>query len=274
MAKHSSAHWEQLFTHGVETHALLHPSEVQNYRTKTIRAGSYMEVEAYPIWNTANTVRAARAAATRETQRNLNDRNAKRRITRLINANFTPKDICVHLTYATGELPDEQGARRDIRNYIKRIRTLRRRLGLPELRYIYVIEFEDGEGTAVRVHHHVIMSGMDRDLAERTWKKGRANADRLQPDETGFAAIAHYITKTRHCAKRWAGSRNLKEPIVTTSDSRLSRRRVARLAADCSIAAKEIFENICKGYVFTDCVVRVSELVAGAWIYARLRKRE
>ena len=67
---------------------------------------------------------------------------------------------------------------------------------MDDLKYIYVIEFENGEGRKkTRVHHHVIMSGMNRDAAERLWTNGWANTRRLQPDEYGLEAPARYIVK-------------------------------------------------------------------------------
>ena len=43
------------------------------------------------------------------------------------------------------------------------------------MKYAYVIEFGGKDGRRKRVHHHVIMSGMDRDKAEALWN-GRGYA--------------------------------------------------------------------------------------------------
>lgn len=51
---------------------------VFRYRTRTIKAGNVLEVEIFPIWNTQNEVREAKKHTTREAQKNLNDKNAKR----------------------------------------------------------------------------------------------------------------------------------------------------------------------------------------------------
>ena len=159
---------------------------VFRYRTRTIKAGNVLEVEIFPIWNTQNEVREAKKHTTREAQKNLNDKNAKKKFIRKINANFTEEDLCVTLTYSNGFVPDEEQARRDIRNYLRRVREYRRKNGLPELKYAYVIEFGGKDGRRKRVHHHVIMSGMDRDKAEALWNgRGYANARRLQPDDYG-----------------------------------------------------------------------------------------
>lgn len=75
---------------------------VFRYRTRTIKAGNVFEVEIFPIWNTQNEVREAKKHTTREAQKNLNDKNAKKKFIRKINANFTEEDLCVTLTYSNG----------------------------------------------------------------------------------------------------------------------------------------------------------------------------
>ena len=100
-------------------------------------------------------------------------------------------------------------------------------------KYVYVIEWED-DGETKRVHHHVIMSGMDRETAETIWGAGRTNAARLQPDDAGLEALARYITKgTGHAkhSKRWGASKGLKKPKITTADKKISKRQMARMAA-------------------------------------------
>ena len=78
---------------------------VFRYRTRTIKAGNVLEVEIFPIWNTQNEVREAKKHTTREAQKNLNDKNAKKKFIRKINANFTEEDLCVTLTYSNGFVP-------------------------------------------------------------------------------------------------------------------------------------------------------------------------
>lgn len=255
-----------------ETLELMRDPEIIGYRTKTITAGEYREVEIYPLYRTPKARRGAKAAVTREAQRKVNARNSAKRVTRLIHENFTPRDLFLTFTYAGLQAPTMIQARRDIVNYIKRVKTWRKKNGLDAIRYLYVIQFED-EGREVRVHHHLIMSAMDRDVAEALWGKGRAKSDRLKPDEKGLAALAAYITRSKRGNKRWCASRNLREPKVTVADHKVSRRMMERMVADCRIAAREIFEAGNPGYAFTECEAKVSDLFPGAHISARLRKR-
>lgn len=275
---YSSAKYEFLFDRSEEitesAFDRLRHRDVFRYRARTIKAGDVLEVEIFPIWNTQNEVRRAKKAATREAQKNLNDRNAKKKLIRKINANFTEEDLCVTLTYKGGYVPDEEQARRDIRNYIRRVREWRRKNGLPEMKYVYVIEYGGGDGRRKRVHHHVIMSGMDRDTAEALWQgRGWANSRRLQPDDYGLEALARYMTKEPNGGKRWAASRNLVDPKVTEADTKISRRKVEQMAQDFEEMPAAIFGKLFPEYAFNDCEVRHSSYVAGAYIYARMHRR-
>lgn len=40
-----------------------------------------------------------------------------------------------------------------------------------------------------RIHHHIIISGMDRDKAEELWGNGMANTRRMQANELGFEEL-------------------------------------------------------------------------------------
>lgn len=252
----------------------LRHKNVFRYRTRTIKSGKMLEVEVYPIWNTQNEARKARVVTTREAQKNLNDKNARKKLIRKINANFDEEDLCVTLTYKD-HVPDEEEARRDIRNYIRRVRQYRKKNSLPEMKYVYVIEYGGSDGRRKRVHHHVIMSGMDRDIAESLWNnRGWANSRRLQPDDYGLEALARYMTKEPNGGKRWCASRNLIEPKVTVADTKISKRKVEEMATDFEAKPAAIFGKLFPDYDFNDCDVRHSSYVAGAYIYARLHQRK
>lgn len=273
---YSSGNYEFLFDRSEElTEAAferLRHKDVFRYRARTIKSGDVLECEVYPIWNTQNEARKAKKQTTREAQRNLNVKNAKKRLIRKINANFTEDDICITLTYKNA-VPDLEQARKDIRNYIRRVRNYRQKNGLQEMKYIYVIEFGT-DGRRKRVHHHVIMSGMDRDEAERLWQgRGWANARRLQPDDYGLEALARYMVKEPNGGKRWCASRNLEKPKITVADTKISKRKVEQMATDFEEKPAAIFGKLFPEYTFNDCAVRFSDFVAGAYIYARMRKK-
>lgn len=279
MRRYSAERYESLFDQDCDgvngADNAIRAREPGRYRCKTIKHGNQLDVEIFPIWDTSSEVRKAKAAVTRKSQAALNEKNARKKLVRKINENFTNRDIEITLTYADEYVPDVEGARRDMQNYIRRVKRWRKSHGMSEMKYVYVIEYAGEDGAPKRVHHHIIMTGMDRNEAERLWGKGRANSARLQPDEYGLEGIARYITKSLprfKSEKRWACSKNLKEPQETIADTKISRRKAAMLAHDSEAYGKELFEHLYPGYCFNDISVKTSTYVAGAYIYVRMRR--
>lgn len=244
------------------------------YREKKIYSGKMLEVEIYPIsQKQKKQPRAKKIKETLPKQKKLNDKNAKKHLIRLINTNFTDEDLAVHLTYKEEELPQsEEEARKDVANYLRRVKHYRKKNGLEHLKYIAVIEYkEKEEGKNVRLHHHIVMSGgVDRDKVEELWGKGRANADRLKADEFGYEGLARYISKDPRGSKRWTQSKNLKQPTIRVSDSRYSRRKIEKVAS--AGEDRELYSKLYPGYILNDCQVRVNDITAGTHIYIKMRK--
>lgn len=248
---------------------LLSRRNVKSYRAKTYRAGDLLECEAFPILkNRTQWKKAKRSKPTRAAQEFINRRNTRKKIVRITNANFTAKDIWLTLTYRGWEVPkDEKQAYKDVKNFIERIKYKRKKKGLPSLKYIYVTEWKEE-----RCHHHLIISGgLDRDEVEACWTKGRRQARRLQPDDYGLTGLACYLSKGSNGERRWGHSKNLKCPEPTISERKLSRKKVERMAL-LETEAKEVFEKAYPGYRFLDIEIRYSAVVAGAYVYARMRK--
>lgn len=128
----------------------------------------------------------------------------------LINTNFTDKDIMITITYQ--DQPDEQKAKRDILNYLHRLKLYRKVQGLPGLKYISVTEFTKPQNRHAFIHHHVIVSGISPEEANQFWKKGRLNICTLKSDNNGYQNLARYLTKGFY---KWTKSKNLKQPKAT-----------------------------------------------------------
>ena len=113
---------------------------VLRYRTKTTKSGEMLESEVFPIWETGAEAKRARKAVTREAQRRLNDRNAVRKLVRLVSCNFGREDLMVTLTYGDERIPGFREVQRDVRNFLRRMKDRRMKAGLGELKYIYSVE--------------------------------------------------------------------------------------------------------------------------------------
>lgn len=199
------------------------------YRGRTFQretayvAGDFIDGDIYPVFQPPGK-RRAKCRPTSAIQERLNQKNAEKKLARLIHTNFTERDLMLHLTYRPGELPeDEETAKKDVRNYLRRVKRVYKKAGI-ELRYIYITERGVKTG---RVHHHLILSGgVDRDELEKIWGKGYANSHRLQLDE-GAEPLANYVSKQRRTAervtyRRWTGSRNLVKPEEIQRDGALT----------------------------------------------------
>ncbi len=247
---------------------------VIQYRTKTIRSGDQVEVESFPIWSTVPTlpdgtpIRKSPEAIARA-----NARNARKYFERKMNTNFTDQDYRIDLTYADDYLPDEVQAQRDVQNYLRRVKYACRKKGLPMPKYMGVSEGKREGSRQKRVHHHIVIScGLSREELEAIWKKGRVRTDRLQADRYGYTALARYLLKEPEGAKRYFCSRNMKEPVITVSDTKLSLRMAERIAQSTEENAPAIFLKLYPDHEFLDCQVKRSDIVSGVYIYVRLRK--
>ena len=248
------------------------------YRTKTTKAGPRLEAEVYPIFGREERgrLREAKKNMTPIKQQKLNAERRNRHFVLLAEGNFTEADYHLTLTYQAA--PDYERAKKDVRNFLAKVKRLRVKRGLAELKYLGAIE-GDEEGKT-RLHVHLLISGgIDRAELETLWGKGYANADKLQMGAEGLEAVARYIVKQQkgesgaRCRKPFA-SRNLKQPKSRTNDTKMSNRKVKTLAKDFENEAKGVMEKAYPGYVFVKGSVYWSDVVDGVYIRCVMRKWE
>jgi len=263
----------------------LRDKDILKYHTQFIKSGSMLEIMVYPVWKTSKAkAEAAAPKPSRQEQVNLNHANAQKRAVRLMNTNFTHKDVWATFTYDDEHLPqDDKEAQRNIQNYIRRLRAYIQKNGLPELKYMYVTECRAEDGEMGRVHHHIVMNFRDRDMAEAIWDKGgRKHTRRLQPDDYGLEGLARYITKekadtpSRKHSKKFATSQNLDKPAMAKQENLIRKRKAAAIDLDRN-SAQGIFEEIAKktlkqGYTFLDMEVKHSRYVSGVYLHVRMKE--
>lgn len=237
------------------------------YREKKYACGDFLDVYLYPVFEFGKGRRAAKRKPSTEAQKKLNQKHREEKVTRLLHANFTPEDLEIHLTYGKGEQPEsDEEAARNIRNYIRRIQRLRKKLGLPPLKYIAVTERGKEGG---RYHHHITVNGgVDRDTLEQLWEHGRANSRRLQFDEHGVAGLGHYIVKNPVGKKAWTASKNLVDPEPKTRDGRLSGKKVRELADSVQDSTK--FEALYPGYLLAEAKPFLNPVNGGCYLEVKL----
>lgn len=270
--------YEVLFDKKSDPQSDLRSRYISKYRTKIIDAGPMRYVEIYPIlstWENAAKARKKRKESS-EAQRQLNERNARKRIEILFNENFSERDTFATLTFR--DQVEEGDARAAVQKLVRRARAYVRRdttTETQEIKYIYVIEGNTQANETERYHVHMVISGISREALEDLWEHGRINTRRLQPDANQFTGLSRYMTKSRRFKRRWSCSKNLRRPEPKTSDHKISRRKIERLAADTRVAGREIFERAYPGFrVVEEPEVRISDYIPGAFVYVRLRREK
>ena len=204
--------------HGA-SEALLRHNRVLCYKTRTIRMGEAVEVEAYPVYSRAypDAARMKERVKSSRAQQRLNDKRAELHFRRKAEANFGRNDYFLTLTYS-GAAPSMEQAQRDFRNFVARVNRARKKKGLGPCRYMAVLEAGNRSG---RAHHHVLIDGgLSREEIEGIWGKGYANAKRIDLSNNGLVPLAKYMLKNalqtkdargKH-KKAWRTSRSVVRP--------------------------------------------------------------
>lgn len=155
-----------------------------------------------------------------------NYEQAKKKLKRIINANFGSGDYHCTLTYKKENRPKPDEAKKILQNFLRRLSREYKKLG-EELKYIVVTEYE-----AKSIHHHVILNRINEtsNLMNKHWKSGRVHFTPL--DDTGdYKNLANYLIKETErtfrnpesaVRQRYTRSRNLKipEPIKKVISSK------------------------------------------------------
>lgn len=248
------------------------------YRQKKFIMKNYMEIEIFPRPEKVKPYsRAKRVVGTSPAQKRLNDKKSIKYLNRLVHMNFDEKDLFVDLTFNNKNLPkDRLDAIQVVKNYIARIRRMRKKRGLPDLKYIYVVSDSDTFGNKKRLHVHMIMNGeLDRDEVEKAWKCGYCQTDRLQPNEYGVTGKVMYMAKQSKGERRWSASKNLDKPVAIVSDKAISRAKAESMERNPE--DKAFFEKLYPGWTFTDCIVEYPDeegLKRGTSFLIRMRKEK
>lgn len=260
------------------------------YALKEITSGSQFEIEIYPQFRSMDEVPKEGRYIKKDNsraQRNLNDKNARKYVERLINTNFTDKDIWLTLTYDEEHVPEDgdiDAAIKNVQKYIRRVNYQRKKRGLPNAKYVYVTEYNpDAE---IRWHHHIVMDGlMDMETVESCWKQASRNQiRRLQKDEKGYSGLANYIVKEKErirSEKRWTSSQGLQDPDIRVVHSKRpaaggSYKKIGSFVNGMvknQNTIPEVLRNWYPNFDFTEANVYYNEFNSMFYIHARMRKQ-
>ena len=242
-------------------------------RKKEINAGIVKDIEIYPIYQNSRrkSARAAKTKLSREAQQKLNDKNAKKKLFYILNANFDENDHHITLSYDESNLPpDEKSAEHDGELFLRRLRRASQKHGF-NYKYIAVVELGVENG---RLHHHIVAkTGLAAEVIKKMWKYGYCNADRLEIREDVLKGLTNYLVKAPKGKKRWRYSKNLNRPYLRPeiSDNRTSRKTVRNIILHQN--DKEWFAQQFPGFELVNCEIKKNEYIRGSYVYLRLRKK-
>jgi hypothetical protein len=177
-------------------------------------AGKFLEIEKYIVLaGGRRTARNMKEQVSTLAQAKLNEKNAKKKLTRLLNTNFNEKDIFVTLTFKNKDSITEKQAKKELDNFLRRLKRFRKKMGLNDLKYISVCELDNKNG----IHFHIVMSATSMDAVYKIWGNGRIQISQLLFSDNGLEGLANYMLKQqleKKNVKKWSQSKNLKKPIV------------------------------------------------------------
>ena len=193
------------------------------------KAGYTIEVERYytPRHYPKGERRRKRCKVSSEAQKKINNRQAVRKLRRLINANFRYQDWHIDMGYVRheGELRDKEQMREDMAKFLRKLRKLYKKAG-QQLKYIHIMEV----GERGSRHHHMILNhakGIDTGMIQQAWNEvyeGRSFIHFSPLDRSGnYGKLASYLVKYTEktvgtddalMQKRWSCSRNLVRPVT------------------------------------------------------------
>ena len=258
-----------------------------NYHTKTIRSGNQFEVEIYPAFKFDSAipetiVRSRRES--RESQKNLDERNARKRLNRLVHSNFEAGDYWLHLTFDNDNLPETlEDAERLASNFFRRINRLRKKNGLDNAKYIYVVE--EGEYGTERFHLHLVMDReLDVESVLSKWKHGSTTTKIINfYGDNSLMGICKYLSKDPEVYKktafrlkgkrRWGASKNLKQPKESVNKTKFSRAKVNGMIKNQNSIA-EILENTYPEHNFKEVEIKYNDFNGLFYIYARMESKK
>ncbi len=243
------------------------------YCTKTIQSGNQFEVEIYPEFTKKQAKHSKLKKKNNKAQKKLNDKNARKRLERLINSNFEDGDYWITLTYDDKHLPDSiDEAVKNMRNYLRKINYRRKKLGLKNAKYIYITEYSSEKN--IRCHHHLILEkGLSMDIIESCWIYGkRNNVRKVDPDENGLTGLAKYLTKDPKGKKRWCSSRGLKKPKERKSYTVFPFSKIRKMIIDNN-SIEHYMQLKYKNKNYVSCDVRFNEYNGKFYIYVRMNER-
>lgn len=192
-------------------------------KTSTIAGNTIIIHKGFRDEKQAGKKRAKKENVTKEAVKKMNERYATRKLTVLMNANFSKGDLHIVWTYRGEERVPPVRAQEYLRKALKDLRKMYRAAG-QELKYIYTTEYKNKA-----IHHHILINYFDIRHISSVWKYGMTRPTVLYTHDYSKLA-AYFVKETQKTFKdidsgtkqRYVPSKNLyrPEPDKETLNSR------------------------------------------------------
>lgn len=196
------------------------------YLEKVIDRGNVIEIQKYINGRYGLKEKRKKAAAQRTTpeeQLRWQSKEAMRKVWRLLRdrENFSPGDLWVTLTYPQKSTPDSETVKKNIKEFLKRIRRKYKQAG-KECKYIFSV----GRGKRGAIHLHMVLTKIDTEILATAWQNIVNHGDWVHVHiehldrSQNWQQVAAYLIKNGEetflsddpiIKKRFSASRNLRE---------------------------------------------------------------
>ena len=148
-----------------------------------------------------------------------NEREAVRRLARIINANFQAGDLWLQLKYDDERLPaDKEAAKADVKKFLRKVaRDYKKRTGKTLKRVLVTSDTDPRTGEKTRLHHHLVMDRLAWEEIVRYWTEDQMYYKLLdgRGDYTGIAKYMVENSNVQAHEQRWSCSRGMDKPVYT-----------------------------------------------------------
>lgn len=215
---------------------------------KRIYSGNVLELRRYYATDGGRAYGSKNEMPSSDEQRLANDTQSWLKLKRVLRCNFSRKNGDLSLTLTNRDWVTKEEAKKRFDKMLRDMRRMRRKLGLPELKYIMIREVQSG-----RPHAHLVLNkGLTMEQIGQLWPHGMAYGG-VVDDANDFSNLASYLMEQekkrrggKHQAlkdveaksekegaygenakeprargeRRWTGSRNLEKPLVKKRECR------------------------------------------------------
>lgn len=197
-------------------------TKMPGYYQRVYTAGNLKVVEKYysTIRGMKGITRGVKSEKTPERVAEINEKNAVKHLWLTLNENFAPGDLLLTLTYRKDKRPTQEQAKRDMSDYLRKVRAVYKRAGM-ECRYIWVCEFK-----SKALHFHLVLPRVDVGKLAELWPHGMTRPEYLYK-EGNFYPLAEYLIKetrktfreSKVSGRRWNSSKNLRKYKVSVEET-------------------------------------------------------